>query len=88
MPTMKVKLSDFAADLNLPVQELIDRLKQLDDKTRKATSSINETEMNYLLESLSQARAVKDFKAYFADRSATQTEPQQETKKPTRTARP
>ena len=23
MPTMKVKLSDFAADLNLPVQELI-----------------------------------------------------------------
>ena len=30
MPTMKVKLSDFAADLNLPVQELIDRLRQLD----------------------------------------------------------
>ena len=27
MPTTKVKLSDFAADLNLPVQEVIDRLE-------------------------------------------------------------
>ena len=88
MPTMKVKLSDFAADLNLPAEELIDQLKRLDDKTRKATSSISETEMNYLLESISQARAVADFKAYFADRSAKQAEPQQTVKKPTRTARP
>ena len=88
MPTMKVKLSDFAADLNLPAEELIDRLKRLDDKTRKATSSITETEMNYLLESISQARAVADFNAYFADRTAQQAEPQQTVKKPTRTARP
>ena len=88
MPTMKVKLSDFAADLNLPAEELIEQLKRLDDKTRKATSSITETEMNYLLESISQARAVADFKAYYADRSVQQAEPQQTVKKPTRTARP
>ena len=88
MPTMKVKLSDFAADLNLPVHELIDRLRQLDDKTRKATSSITDTEMNYLLEAVSQARAVQDFSEYFSDRSAASAEPQQEVKKPTRTARP
>ncbi|MBQ5335105.1 MAG: translation initiation factor IF-2 [Oscillospiraceae bacterium] len=85
---MKVKLSDFAADLNLPAEELIEQLKRLDDKTRKATSSITETEMNYLLESISQARAVADFKAYYADRSVQQAEPQQTVKKPTRTARP
>ena len=35
MPTTKVKLSEFAADLNLPAQEVIDCLKQTDDKTRK-----------------------------------------------------
>ena len=90
MPTIKVKLSDFAADLNLPAQELIDRLKELDPKARKATSPLTEQEMNYLLESYSQSRQVESFDAYFADRSAASAEPQaqQEVKKPTRTARP
>ena len=90
MPTIKVKLSEFAADLNLPAQELIDRLKELDPKARKATSPLTEQEMNYLLESYSQSRQVESFDAYFADRSAASAEPQaqQEVKKPTRTARP
>ena len=34
MPTTKIRLSDFAADLNLPVQEIIDRLKTLDEKAK------------------------------------------------------
>ena len=84
MPTTKVKLSDFAADLNLPVQEVIDRLKTLDEKAKKPTSALTDTEMNYLLEYYTRSRQVENFNAYFADRSAA---PQAE-KKPVRSAKP
>ncbi|MBR6420968.1 MAG: translation initiation factor IF-2 [Oscillospiraceae bacterium] len=88
MPSIKVKLSDFAADLGLPVQELADQLKKLDDKARKATSPLTDAEMNYLLEFYTQARQVSSFDAYFADRSASSAPQPKETKKPTRTAKP
>ena len=68
MPTIKVKLSDFAADLNIPAQELAEQLKELDGKVRKPSVSINEVEMNFLLEKRSQAGQVENFDAYFADR--------------------
>ncbi len=84
MPTTKVKLSDFAADLNLPVQEVIDRLKTLDEKAKKPTSALTDTEMNYLLEYYTRSRQVENFNAYFADRSAEA----QPAKKPARTAKP
>ena len=83
MPTIKVKLSDFAGDLGLPAQELIDCLKKLDDKVRKTSTPLTDVEMNFLLEFYTQAHQVANFDAYYADRSA--EEPQQEVKKPTRT---
>ena len=71
MPTTKVKLSDFAADLNLPVQEIIDQLKTLDDKAKKPTSSLTDAEMNYLLEFYTQSNQAESFETYFADRAKT-----------------
>ena len=68
MPTIKVKLSDFAADLNVAAQELADQLKELDGKVRKPSASVNEQEMNYLLEKRSKSVQVENFDAYFADR--------------------
>ena len=69
MPTTtKVKLSDFAADLNVSAQDLAEQLKELDGKTRKPSASVNDTEMNYLLEKRSQSNQVANFDAYFADR--------------------
>ena len=65
MPTTKVKLSDFAADLNLPVQEVIDRLKTLDEKAKKPTSALTDTEMNYLLEYYTRSRQVENFNNFF-----------------------
>ena len=88
MPSIKVKLSDFAADLNLPVQELADQLKKLDAKARKATSPLTDAEMNYLLEIYTQMRQVSSFDAYYADRSASAAPQPKEVKKPTRTAKP
>ncbi len=86
MPATKVKLSEFAADLNLSAQEVADQLKALDDKVRKPTAALTDTEMNYLLELYTQRNQVENFDAYFADRSE-QTQPQ-ETKKPKRAAKP
>ena len=87
MPTTKIKLNDFAADLNLPAQEIIDRLRTLDDKPKKPTSALTDTEMNYLLEYYTQNRQVENFNAYFADRSA-EAQPQASAKKPIRAAKP
>ncbi len=84
MPATKVKLSEFAADLNLSAQEVVDQLKKMDDKVRKPTASLTDTEMNYLLEVYTQQNQVSNFDAYFADRS----EQPQETKKPKRAAKP
>ena len=86
MPTTKVKLSEFAADLNLTAQEVIDRLKALDDKAKKPTSALTDAEMNYLLEFYTQQNQVENFDAYFADRS--ESAKPQEVKKPTRSAKP
>ena len=87
MPSTKVKLSDFAADLNLSAQEVADRLKEMDDKVRKPTAALTDAEMNYLLEYYTQRSQVSDFNAYFADRSEV-TQPQPAVKKPTRAAKP
>ena len=70
MPTTKVKVSEFAKRMALDEQEVIDRLKELDGKTRKGTASISDAEMNELLEYYTQQNQVSDFEAYFADRTA------------------
>ena len=70
MPTGKVKLSDFAKNMDVPAQELIDRLKQRDKKTRKATATLSEEEMNYLLEVYTQAHQVDDLDAYLQSGAA------------------
>lgn len=68
MPTTKVKLSDFAGDMNVPAQDLADQLKELDGKSRKPSASVTSAEMNYLLEKRSQSQQVESFDSYFADR--------------------
>lgn len=86
MPATKVKLSEFAADLNLSAQEVADQLKAMDDKVRKTTAALTDAEMNYLLEYYTQHNQVENFDAYFADRSE-QAQPQP-AKKPKRAAKP
>ena len=86
MPSTKVKLSEFAADLKLSAQEVIDQLKTLDEKVKKPTTALTDAEMNYLLEYYTQQNQVSSFDAYFADR--TEAQPQAAAKKPTRAAKP
>ena len=81
MPTTKVKLSDFAGDMNVSAQDLADQLKELDGKSRKPSASVTSAEMNYLLEKRSQSQQVENFDAYFADRG-TAVRPTAEEKTP------
>ena len=70
MKKAKIKLMEAAKDLKLDVQELIDRLQQYDNTERKKTGSIDEDEMNYLLEYYSQNNQVDSFNEYFESKDA------------------
>jgi translation initiation factor IF-2 len=74
----KIKLSEAAKNLNVTSQELIDYFAQQGDTKKKNGSSINEDEMNLLLEHYSKLNEVESFEAYFA--SASQPKPEAEEK--------
>lgn len=63
--TKKVKLSDAAKDLKLQAQELITLMENYDGVKRKNGSSLNESEMNYIIEHYSQENQVENFDEYF-----------------------
>ncbi len=75
----KTKLLEAAKDLKLGNQELIDLLEKYDNVKRKNTSSLSETEMNYILEYYSQKNQVDSFDSYFESKDAA---PQEEEQKP------
>ena len=62
MPTTKIRVSDFAADLNLPAQEIIDRLKALDEKPKKPTSALTDAESFRSFDSLRSLRMTLFFR--------------------------
>ncbi|MBR6670470.1 MAG: translation initiation factor IF-2, partial [Ruminococcus sp.] len=76
--TKKIKLSEAAKNLNVTPQELINYFAEKGDTKKKNGSSINEDEMNLLLEYYSKLNEVQSFEAYFA--SASQPKPEKEEK--------
>lgn len=88
MPAQKIKLSEFAENLNLPPQELIECLKALDAKAKKPTSALTEAEMNYLLEYYTQQRQVENFDAYFAEHEKAPKAEEKPVAKPEQIPRP
>ncbi|MBQ8297760.1 MAG: translation initiation factor IF-2 [Ruminococcus sp.] len=84
--TKKIKLSDAAKDLNVPVQELIDFFAEKGDNKKKAATGLNQDEMNALLEHYTKLHEVKSFDEYFASskdpRPAKQEEPKAASSKP------
>ena len=65
MSTVKAKLNEVAKDIKVSNQELIDLLAGLGIEGKKATASLNEEELNLILETYSKKYEVKTFDDYF-----------------------
>ena len=65
MSTVKAKLNEVAKDIKVSNQELIDLLAGLGIEGKKATASLNEEELNLILETYSKKYEVKSFDDYF-----------------------
>ncbi|MBR6696223.1 MAG: translation initiation factor IF-2 [Oscillospiraceae bacterium] len=65
MSTVKAKLNEVAKDIEVSNQELIDLLSDLGIKGKKATASLNEEELNLILETYSKKHEVTTFEDYF-----------------------
>ena len=64
MSTVKAKLNEVAKDIEVSNQELIDLLSDLGIKGKKATASLNEEELNLILETYSKKHEVTTFEDY------------------------
>ena len=62
----KTKIKDAAKDLNLTANDIVDIVKEKTGTEKKPAASITESEMNLVLEHITQNNQVKSFDAYFA----------------------
>ncbi|MBQ8959673.1 MAG: translation initiation factor IF-2 [Ruminococcus sp.] len=65
----KIKISDAAKDLGVSSQEIIDIFAAKGDTKKKASTGLDENEMNLVLEFFTKKNAVKDFGEYFASKN-------------------
>ncbi len=77
----KYKVKEVSKDLGLTANEIVDMVKDLTGNERKPAGSMTESELNLVLEKVSQGNQVKDFEAYFAateKKAAPKAEPKTE----------
>lgn len=72
--TKKIKISDASKDFNVSVQEIVDFFATKDNKKRSASSSLNEAEMNLLLEHYTKKHEVKNFNDYYGSKNDSKKE--------------
>lgn len=72
--TKKIKISDASKDFNVSVQEIVDFFATKDNKKRSASSSLNEAEMNLLLEHYTKKHEVKSFNDYYGSKNDSKKE--------------
>ncbi|MBR5411072.1 MAG: translation initiation factor IF-2 [Clostridia bacterium] len=74
---LKYKIHEFAKDLNLKSNKLIDLLAQFSEAARKSQTSLTAEELDYAFDALTDEYAVDSFDAYFA-----RVKPVEEVKEP------
>ena len=62
----KYKVKEVSGDLGLSATEVVNMVKELAGTERKPAGSITESELNLILEKVTQSNQVSDFNAYFA----------------------
>ena len=64
--TITYKINNVAKDLNIPVKQVIEIVAKMGGEPKKNGGSLNEAEMNYLMEAYTQQNAEKDLSAFWA----------------------
>ena len=62
--TVKYKVSDFAKDLSISAKKVLDELNAMGSTGKKNSSTLEENELNYLLEKFSKDHSETDLSAY------------------------
>lgn len=74
----KYRVNELAKDLNIPVSEITDVVKEYFGVQKKSQASLSEDELSVVLEKYSQSNQVKNFNSYFASASKPKTEKKEE----------
>ncbi|HJD22436.1 MAG TPA: translation initiation factor IF-2 [Candidatus Gemmiger faecigallinarum] len=79
----KYKITDVAKDFGVPNKKIIDTLAAVTGETKKTGGTVDEQELNYLLEQLTRETAEPSLDAYFASQNEQPAE-----KKPAKAEKP
>ena len=76
--TVKYKVSDFAKDLNVSAKKVLDELAAMGSTGKKNSSTLEENELNYLLEKFSKDNSVANLDEFLNSAKAPKEEPKPE----------
>ena len=79
--TVKYKVSDFAKDLSISAKKVLDELNAMGSTGKKNSSTLEENELNYLLEKFSKDNSVKSLDEFLNSAKAPKEEPKPAEKK-------
>ena len=80
--TVKYKVSDFAKDLSISAKKVLDELNAMGSTGKKNSSTLEENELNYLLEKFSKDNSVKNLDEFLNSAKAPKAEAKPAEKKP------
>ena len=80
--TVKYKVSDFAKDLNISAKKVLDELNAMGSTGKKNSSTLEENELNFLLEKFSKDNSVKNLDEFLNSAKAPKAEAKPAEKKP------
>ena len=78
--TVKYKVSDFAKDLSISAKKVLDELNAMGSTGKKNSSTLEENELNYLLEKFSKDNSVANLDEFLNSAKAPKEEPKAEKK--------
>ncbi|MBR5827242.1 MAG: translation initiation factor IF-2 [Clostridia bacterium] len=81
MPREKYKIHELAKDFGMNSKAIIEILAKLDDELRKHTTVLDDKQLDYIFETVTQNNQVESFDAYFAA-TAVKAETKKEEKAP------
>ena len=81
MPREKYKIHELAKDFGMNSKAIIEILAKLDDEPRKHTTVLDDKQLDYIFETVTQNNQVESFDAYFAA-TAVKAEAKKEEKAP------